>query len=47
MAVVNELVTKFTFKGNLKPLEGFQDGLKGAIGGLAKYTYDRCCCSRY
>jgi len=37
MAVVNELVTKFTFKGSLKPLKDFQSGLKDSIIGLAKY----------
>lgn len=37
MAVVNELVTKFTFQGSLKPLKEFQDDLKGSIVELGKY----------
>jgi hypothetical protein len=37
MAVVNELVTKFTFKGSLKPLKEFQDGLKSSIVSIGKY----------
>jgi len=38
MAVVNELVTKFTFKGSLKPLKDFQRGLKVSIVGLGIYA---------
>lgn len=37
MAVVNELVTKFTFKGSLKPLSNFQAGLKSSIISIGKY----------
>ena len=37
MAVVNELVTKFTFQGSLKPLKNFQEDLKGSIVELGKY----------
>jgi len=37
MAVVNELVTKFTFQGSLKPLKDFQEDLKGSIVELGKY----------
>jgi len=36
MAVVNELVTKFTFQGNLKPLGDFQKGLQTSIISLGK-----------
>ena len=38
MAVVNELVTKFTFIGNLAPLDEFQEGLKTSIIGIAKFA---------
>lgn len=37
MAVVNELVTKFTFKGSLKPLGDFQVGLQDSIKTIGKY----------
>ena len=37
MAVVNELITKFTFQGSLKPLKKFQEDLKGSIVELGKY----------
>ena len=37
MAVVNELVTKFTFKGGLKPLKDFQKGTRAAVVSLGKY----------
>jgi len=36
MAVVNELVTKFTFKGTLAPLKEFQEGTKNAVIGIGK-----------
>ena len=38
MAVVNELVTKFTFEGSLAPLGDFQKGLKNSIIGMAKFA---------
>jgi len=38
MAIVNELVTKFTFKGSLKPLINFQSGLQKSIKTIAVYT---------
>ena len=37
MATVNELITKFTFQGSLKPLKDFQEDLKGSIVELGKY----------
>lgn len=36
MAVVNELVTKFSFEGSLKPLGNFKEGLKTSIIGIGK-----------
>jgi phage-related protein len=35
MAIVNEVVTKFSFAGNLSPLQRFNSGLDGIIAGLA------------
>lgn len=37
MAAVNELVTKFSFKGSLAPLKNLQGGLKTSIVSLGKY----------
>lgn len=34
MAVVNELITKFTYQGSVEPVNNFSDGLKGALGIL-------------
>lgn len=34
MAVVNELITKFTYQGSVDPVNNFTDGLKGALGIL-------------
>lgn len=34
MAIVNELVTKFTYQGTTEPINNFTDGLKGAMGIL-------------
>ncbi|VFS74620.1 Uncharacterised protein [Kluyvera cryocrescens] len=35
MAIVNELITKFGFVGNLAPQEAFNANLKASIGLLA------------
>lgn len=34
MAIVNELITKFTYQGSVEPVNNFSDGLKGALGIL-------------
>lgn len=34
MAIVNELVTKFTYQGTTEPINNFTNGLKGAMGIL-------------
>lgn len=34
MAIVNELITKFTYQGSVDPVNNFTDGLKGALGIL-------------
>lgn len=38
MAVVNEVITRFSFMGSLKPQEGFNRGLKQSIGLLAGFS---------
>jgi hypothetical protein len=38
MAVVTELVTKFSFKGNLQPLERYRENLKSAISKTAAFS---------
>lgn len=38
MAVVNELVTKFSFQGSLKPLKDFQEDLKSSVLTIFKYS---------
>lgn len=34
MAIVNELITKFTYQGSTEPINNFKDGLSGALGIL-------------
>jgi hypothetical protein len=38
MAVVNEVITKFSFQGSTQPLDGFNSGMKESVDMMAKYA---------